>query len=59
MKRPQHAVTIPQPFAVGKYPVTFAEWGAYVALAGSSGLFRPVINVSWDDAQAYAKWLST
>jgi len=74
---PQHAVTIPQPFAVGKYPVTFAEWDAYVALASSSGLFgiggnklhkpddkgwgrgnRPVINVSWDDAQAYVKWLS-
>ena len=24
---PQHRVTIPEPFAVGKYEVTFAEWG--------------------------------
>ncbi len=76
-ERPRHEVTIPQPFAAGKYPVTFDEWGAYVR-DGAGGFFglgrkeeryrpgdegwgrgrRPVINVSWDDAQAYVKWLS-
>jgi formylglycine-generating enzyme required for sulfatase activity len=66
-ERPQHKVTIPQAFAVGKYPVTFAEWDAAVASRclsyepGDEGWGRgrrPVINVSWDDAQAYVKWLS-
>ena len=59
----QHSVTIAKPFAVGKYPVTFAEWDA-AGLArkpGDEGWGRgrrPVINVSWDDAKAYAAWLS-
>ena len=65
---PQHRVTIPSPFAVGKYEVTFAEWDACVAGGGCNGYRpddrgwgrgqRPVINVSWDDAKAYVAWLS-
>jgi formylglycine-generating enzyme required for sulfatase activity len=68
---PQHDVRIGRPFAVGKYAVTFAEWDACVANGGCGryrpddgvwkGLGRndhPVINVNWDDANAYLKWLS-
>ena len=65
---PQHRVTIPEPFAVGKYEVTFAEWDACVAAGGCYGhrLYdpgwgrgqRPVIVVSWEDAKAYVGWLS-
>ena len=55
-------------FAVGVYEVTFAEWDACVA-GGGCGDYRPddggwgrgkrpVLNVSWNDAQAYVKWLS-
>jgi formylglycine-generating enzyme required for sulfatase activity len=66
-------VTIAAPFAVGKFEVTFEEWDACVAAAGffsSTGCRhrpddrgwgrgrQPVINVSWDDAQAYVAWLS-
>ena len=59
---------ISKPFAVGRFAVTFAEWDACVAGGGCGGYKpsnsgwgrgdRPVINVSWDDAKAYVKWLS-
>ena len=65
-ERPVHDVTV-SPFAAGRYEVTFAEWDACVAGGGcthrpaDSGWgrgTRPVINVSWDDTQAYVRWLS-
>ena len=65
---PPHRVTIPKPFAVGKYEVTFSEWDACVHGGGCGGYQpsdagwgrgrRPVINVSWRDAKAYVRWLS-
>ncbi len=65
---PQHPVRMGQALALGRYEVTFAEWDACVAAGGCNGYQpadggwgrgqRPVINVSWDDAQAYVRWLS-
>ena len=64
---PQHTVTIAKPFAVSIYELTFADWDTCVAAGGCNDYKpsdesgrgeRPVINVSWDDAQAYAAWLS-
>jgi formylglycine-generating enzyme required for sulfatase activity len=64
---PQHTVTISRPFAVSSRELTFADWDACVAAGGCNGYKpsdeggrgeRPAINVSWDDAQAYAAWLS-
>jgi formylglycine-generating enzyme required for sulfatase activity len=65
---PQHRVTFSKPFAVGRFSVTFDEWDACVADGGCNNYKpddagwgrgrRPVINVSWDDANAYVTWLS-
>ena len=63
---PQHDVAIAMSFAVSKFDVTFADWDACVSVGGcrqknDSGMGRgtkPAINISWDDAQQYAAWLS-
>jgi formylglycine-generating enzyme required for sulfatase activity len=59
---PQHQVVIGKPFAVSRFEVTFEAWDACVTLGGCDHLpsdqgwgrgTRPVINVSWEDAQQY------
>ena len=64
-EKPAHKVRISSPFAIGQYEVTVEEWDRCVD-AGACR-YRPVHrgspkepagNLSWDDANAYLKWLS-
>ena len=67
-ERPVRTVAISQPFALSKHEVTFSQWEACVLVGGCNGHRpadkgwgrgdRPVINVSWQDAQSYVSWLS-
>ena len=69
-ERPQHTVELSEYF-IGKYPITNAEYQVFVREAGYSPPRHwdgnkypegqgdhPVVNVSWNDAVAYCKWLS-
>ena len=53
-------------FELSRYEVTFAQWDVCVEYGGCRRVKdrgwgradRPVIHVSWDDAQGYVAWLS-
>jgi formylglycine-generating enzyme required for sulfatase activity len=63
---PQHKVTIARPFAVSKFDVTFTDWDACVSVGGCPRVYdgnfgrgtKPIINVTWNDAQQYVAWFS-
>jgi len=64
-EKPVHTVSL-KSFALGKYEVTFEEYDKFCDATGRSKPDdegwgrgrRPVINVNWNDAKAYVKWLS-
>jgi serine/threonine-protein kinase len=68
-EKPPHQVTITRGFWIGQTPVTV---GAYKRFAGATGRQippwpnfnngwtnenMPIVNVNWDDAQAYCGWM--
>ena len=54
-ERPEHEVVIEKPFAVSRFPITEAQWSAFVGGESSS---LPVVRVSWWEAMKYVEWLS-
>ncbi len=63
---PLRKVTMAKPFAVAKTEVTYAQYDACTAIGACPTIAdntlgrdsQPVIEVSWEEAQAYAAWLT-
>ncbi len=67
METPKRMVTIAEPFAVGVFEITMEQWdqcetdGACQTHPADNGWgrgSRPVIMVSWNDAQEFVSWLN-
>lgn len=64
-EQPRRAIVL-SPFWIGKTEVTVAQFRAFAEATGSampeqpswSGDDYPVVNVTWDEAQAFCRWLS-
>ena len=65
VSQPVHEVTI-APFFMGKYEVTYSEFDIFTTATGREARNdlgwgrgnRPVVDISWHDANEYAVWLS-
>jgi len=67
MEKPRRMVTIDEPFAVSVHEITMQEWDTCFADKGCTSQpidngwgrgNRPVIMVSWNDAEEYVHWIS-
>lgn len=62
-EQPKYKTTL-APFALGKYEITQAEYRLYITAVGKTWAPSgnndplPATNLSWQDAQDYATWLS-
>ncbi len=63
-ERPSHEVTV-APFSIGTYEVSFSDYDKFARATKRERAndqwgrgSQPVINVTWNDAVAYTKWLS-
>lgn len=67
-ERPAHDLTLPKEYWLGRYPVTVSQFREYVdesknqpqdssCLRGPAN--APVVSVSWKEARAFCRWLTT
>lgn len=67
-EKPQHTITIDQPFLIARYPLTNAQWQSWVEAGGKPSYSaddpdlnrpnQPVVSVSWSMCNDFCQWLS-
>ncbi|MEP7010680.1 MAG: SUMF1/EgtB/PvdO family nonheme iron enzyme [Acidobacteriota bacterium] len=66
-ERPQHDLDLPEPYEIGRFPVTVAQFAEYVVRSGNppgdpdalrGGVNTPVVWVSWHGATSFCRWLT-
>jgi formylglycine-generating enzyme required for sulfatase activity len=67
-EKPQHTVTIAYPFWIARYPITNAQWQAWVAQGGKPSYRaddgdlnhpnQPVVRVTWQMFNDFCFWLT-
>lgn len=66
-EKPQHRVEIPYDYWLARFTVTNEQYNTFIKASGGQHPVsdwekkkdHPVVNVSWQDAMKYVKWLNT
>ncbi len=68
-EKPQHTVTFDAPFYIARYPLTNAQWQAWVEQGGGRPSYvatdtnfnrpnQPVVAITWQMSNAFCAWVS-
>jgi len=58
-ERPSHRVVFSYDFALGRFPITCAEYSKFDGRRRNEEEAKlPIVNVSWEDASAFCSWLA-